>query len=176
MNIVALLLGLSIQFLQPALFFHTYSGSISVAIMLISTALLIFPELLSDVLLASETVYAKSKLGGVDIDGKRERLAQLMRERHFENEELTLSSIAEQLDVSPQQLSELVNSSYSMSFPRYIRTHRIEAAQKMLIDEPHASVLSVSMATGFKSQSSFYTAFKEHTGMAPAAYRKSHLS
>ena len=95
----------------------------------------------------------------------------MVQDRLYENENLSLASAAEQLNVSSQQLSELVNTNFDMSFPRYVRQHRVEAAKQLLADEPESSVLSVSLATGFKSQSSFYTAFKEHTGQTPAAFR-----
>ena len=174
MNLLALALGLSIQFLDNALFYHLYASAIAIALILIITALLAFPDLLSDVLLASETVYAKSKLEHIDVLAKRNQLEQLMtQERCFENENLSLNDVAHSLSLSAQLLSELVNSSYGVGFPRYVRGYRIEEAKKMLLDEPDASVLSISLATGFKSQSSFYTAFKELTNLTPAAYRKS---
>lgn len=174
MNLLALALGLSIQFLIPDFFYHAYAGVISIAMILVVISLLIFPELLSDVLLASETVYSKSKLENINVHSIRERLEKLMVvDRLFEDENLTLSSVAGALDITAQQLSELVNSSFSMGFPRYIRSHRIQAAKNMLLREPDASVLSISLATGFKSQSSFYTAFKEMADCTPAAFRQS---
>lgn len=173
MNLIALALGLSLQILDTTLFYPLYASAIGIALILITTALLVYPELLTDVLLASETVYAKSKLENIDVHAKRTELERFMSEsRCFENENLTLNDMAKQLSLSAQQLSELVNSSYAMGFPRYVRGHRIDLAKKMLLDEPDASVLSISMATGFKSQSSFYTAFKEITDSTPAAYRK----
>jgi len=172
MNILALALGLTAPWLNEGMFYHGYAASISIAMILVTTALLVYPELLTDVLLASETVYAKSKLDNVDVAKLKLALEQLMlQDRIFENENLTLTSAAEQLDISAQQLSELVNSDFGMSFPRYVRQHRVEAAKQMLVGEPTASVLSVSLATGFRSQSSFYTAFKEYTGVTPAAFR-----
>jgi len=173
MNVLALALGLAAPWLDNNFFFHGYSSSISIALVLITSALLIYPELLTDVLLASETIYAKTKLGNVDVDQSKQQLIDLMtQQRYYENENLTLSDVADQLDISSQQLSELVNSNFGVSFPRYIREHRVEAAKKMLLAEPDSSVLSISMATGFKSQSSFYTAFKELTGETPASFRK----
>lgn len=173
MNLIALALGLSIQFLDNTLFYSLYAGAIGIALVLVTTALMVYPELLTDVLLASETVYASSKLDNIDVESKRAELEQMMTEqRHFQNENLTLSDVAAQLSLSAQQLSELVNSGFSMGFPRYVRGHRIEQAKHMLLAEPDASVLSISLATGFKSQSSFYTAFKEVTHSTPAAYRK----
>ena len=46
----------------------------------------------------------------------------------------------------------------------------------MLVEEPRASVLSVGMASGFNSQSSFYVAFKEQVGEVPGAYRQRMLA
>jgi len=173
MNVLALLLGLIAPWLHEDLFYHGYSASISIAMILISLAILIFPELLSDVLLASETVYAKSKLDNINIDETKLKLEQLMKEaKIYENENLTLSVVAEQLEITAQQLSELVNSCFGVSFPKFVREYRVEAAKKMLIREPTASILSIGLATGFKSQSSFYTAFKDHTGQTPAGFRK----
>jgi len=173
MNVLALALGLTAPWLDNSLFFHGYSASISIAMVLVTSALLIYPDLLTDVLLASETIYAKTKLGNVNVDQSRQQLIDLMtQQRYYENENLTLSDVAGLLDITSQQLSELVNSNFGVSFPRYVREHRVEAAKKMLLAEPNSSVLSVGMATGFKSQSSFYTAFKELTGETPASFRK----
>ena len=61
------MLALITSWLNPSLFYHDYAASISIALILISTTLLIFPELLADALLVSETVYAKSKLGNVNL-------------------------------------------------------------------------------------------------------------
>jgi len=79
------------------------------------------------------------------------------------------------MELSVHQLSELINSNFDYSFPRYIREHRIREAKELLINEPNSSVLSISMMTGFKSQSNFYTAFKEITGFSPGQYRKNSL-
>ena len=175
MTLLALALGLALPVIDPLLFYHAYAACLSVAMMLVLSALLVFPELLSDVTLASEVVYSKSKLGRVNVAEKREQLQRLMLEEQiYENDDLSLNTVAEQLGLTGHQLSELVNSSFSLSFPRYVRHHRIEAAKRMLLAEPDASVLSIGLATGFKSQSSFYTAFRDLAGQAPAAYRNAH--
>ena len=48
-------------------------------------------------------------------------------------------------------------------------------AKQLLTTEPAATILAIGMETGFKSQSAFYTAFKEITGLAPGNYRKQHI-
>ena len=173
MALIALILGLALPYLDESVFYLSYSNAISLAMMLIVAALLIFPELLSDFMLITEMAYSKSKLQGVDTPLKMAELNELMtRDKHFENEDLSLATLAELLKLSSHQLSELINTQHDCGFPKFIRQHRIEAAKELLVKEHSASVLSISMMVGFKSQSSFYTAFKEITNESPAGYRK----
>jgi AraC-like DNA-binding protein len=94
----------------------------------------------------------------------------------YQNEELSLSSLAADLGVSSHQLSELVNTRLGMGFSKYIRERRVAAAKTLLVSAPSQSILSISMDTGFRSQSSFYAAFKEVTGQSPGDYRKARLA
>ena len=57
-------------------------------------------------------------------------------------------------------------------FSKYVRDCRVEAAKALLVAAPSQSILSISMDTGFRSQSAFYAAFKEATGQSPGDYRK----
>jgi len=172
MAFAALLLGLSLPWLEHNVFYLAYANSISIAMVLVVSALLIFPELLSDIQLVVELSYAKSKLHGIDTEQKVVELEQLMlHEKPFEDEQLSLATVADLLGLNAHQLSELINTEYGHSFPRFIREHRVRLAKTLLVSEPNASVLAISMMAGFKSQSNFYTAFKESTGEAPGNYR-----
>lgn len=176
MAVIALILGLLLPVIDAGIYYIAYANSISLAMLLVVAALLIFPELLSDILLIAELAYAKSKLGSVDVEQKVAELENLMiRDKQFENESLSLAMMADALELSSHQLSELINTQYGYGFPRFVREHRLRAAKSLLITESDASVLAISMMTGFKSQSSFYTAFKEATGESPAQYRKQRL-
>jgi AraC-like DNA-binding protein len=177
MAFAALVLGLSLPFIEHSFFYFAYSNSISIAMILVVAALLIFPELLGDIQLIVELSYAKSKIHGVDTEQKVAELERLMlNDKPFEDEQLSLATVAELVDLSSHQLSELINTEYGYGFPRLIREHRVRLAKTLLIGEPNASVLAISMMAGFKSQSSFYTAFKEATGEAPGNYRSSRIS
>jgi len=177
MAFAALILGLSLPFIDHSIFYYAYGNSISIAMILVVVALLIFPELLNDIVSVTELAYAKSKLQGIDIEQKLSQLEKLLvTDKQFENDELSLGTLADLMEMSSHQLSELINTEYGYSFPRFIREHRIRAAKALLITEQDSSVLAISMMTGFKSQSSFYTAFKEATGESPGNYRKKRLS
>jgi len=90
----------------------------------------------------------------------------------YQNESLSLASLANDLGISSHQLSELINTRLGVGFSRYVRECRVKAAKTLLITAPAQSILSISMDTGFRSQSAFYAAFKEVTGQSPGDYRK----
>jgi AraC-like DNA-binding protein len=93
----------------------------------------------------------------------------------YQDEKLNLSSLADQLGLSSHQLSELVNTRLGRGFSKYVRDCRVEAAKTLLVSAPSQSILSISMDTGFRSQSAFYAAFKEATGQSPGDWRKAQL-
>jgi AraC-like DNA-binding protein len=150
-----------------------YSISIGLAFLLAVHVLLRFPDIAGKTAEAVAVAYAVSTLARVDRERALARLRELMDvERIYTDESLNLARVAQALDLTPHQASELVNTQFGVGFSRYVREHRIAAAQRMLIDEPSASVLSVGLAVGFTSQSNFYAAFREIAGEVPGRYRK----
>ena len=96
---------------------------------------------------------------------------QLLDEKVFQNENLNLKILAEAIGLSSHQLSELINTRFGTGFSRYVRERRIDEAKRLLREDKDASILSISLATGFRSQSNFYAAFREIAGVAPGTYR-----
>ena len=140
---------------------------------MVSLALGYTPRLSVEVVEVARDTYAVSTLTHVDCDGALARLEALMTEEGlYRDAELDLAGLAGRVGLSGHQLSELINTRLGVSFSRFLRQHRIEAAKRMLIAEPSASVLSVGLSVGFTSQSNFYDAFREITGMTPGRYRK----
>ena len=165
--------GLASPWIGLAAFFLAYAILIGVGLFASLYLLLRFPDLPSRAAEAVATAYAVSTLSRVDRDDALARLRRAMEdERAYLDENLGLASLAAQVGLTPHQLSELVNTQFGVGFSRYVRGHRVEAARRMLLAEPDASVLSVGLAVGFTSQSNFYAAFREITGEVPGRYRR----
>ncbi|HNV08447.1 MAG: helix-turn-helix domain-containing protein [Dokdonella sp.] len=150
-----------------------YGALIALGFWLVSWLLLAVPDLLPKAREAVAVAYAQSTLDKIDRESMAARLRQAFEQDQVHcSESLSLSSLAALIGLSSHQLSELVNTQFGMGFSRLVREYRVQSAKRMLVEEPRASVLSVGMACGFNSQSSFYVAFKEQLGETPAAYRK----
>ena len=171
--VLVMIFCFSLSTIDNAYFYYFYSNGITLAYILVTGALIIYSDLLNELTEAVKLGYVASTLGKVNIPEKIKQLDNLMKEsKIFENENLSLSQLAKELELSGHQLSELINTKFEVSFSRYLRQVRVEQAKVLLNSEPNSSILSISMETGFKSQSNFYSAFKEMTGQSPGNFRK----
>lgn len=173
--LAVLLLGLGLPLIPEKLFFTLYASAIGIAFLLVNIVLSLAPQLSTEVAEAARETYAVSTLGNVDCEHMLVRLGNLMdQEQVFQYPDMDLPTLAERMQLTPHQLSELINTRLGKGFSRYIREYRVEAAEDLLLDKPSMPVLTVGMEVGFTSQSNFYEAFRDMTGMTPGQYRKVH--
>jgi len=133
-----------------------------------------YPQLLHIVKLESQRdYYIRSQTEGLDINSIMRKLHTLMKgKKIYSNEDLTVKHLASELEITPHQLSEILNQKIGKTFYNYINEMRIEEAKILLQTDSEKSILSITYDVGFNSTSAFYNAFKKHTGYSPSAYRK----
>ena len=98
-----------------------------------------------------------------------------MNEQIYCDEDLSQERLASLLEIKRHQLSELLRVVHNTNFYSFINRHRIACARKLLLEQPDRSVLSIALASGFNSKSTFNSEFKKQTGMTPVEFRKSNL-
>jgi len=119
--------------------------------------------------------YTRSGLNNAQMENYKRRLANLMHiEMAFLQPDLTLPGLATLVKCSVNHLSQVINSGFGMSFFDYLNQHRVEYAKRLLSahDGRQRSVLSIALAAGFNSNSSFYAAFRKVSGQTPAQFRQ----
>ena len=101
-------------------------------------------------------------------------LKLVLEEKQFKDATLSLKSLSEQLNVSTQTLSMVINRQSKTNFNSFINHYRIEESIKLLQNEAydHQTIASIAFEVGFNSISSFNAAFKKQTGSTPMAFRK----
>ncbi len=87
---------------------------------------------------------------------------------------ISLSELAEMVEIPPRSLSEVLNQSLNQSFFDFINKYRIDEAEKLLLstDDDSITVSEVIWDVGFNSKSAFYNAFKKHKGYSPARLKQ----
>ena len=118
--------------------------------------------------------YAASSLGQEQSSHIQQRLLAWMEaERPYLAGKLTLPQLAEQLDISANHLSQVINEHLAKNFFEFVNQYRVEEAKRLLLSDPKRTVLDVALDAGFNSKSGFYKAFRQQIGMTPSQYRKS---
>ena len=111
-----------------------------------------------------------------------ERLEDLMKKidqymestQVFTNPELTIVDLSEGVDKHPKIVSEAINTVGKQNFNSYVNNYRIKKAEALLLaeDSLNLSVEGIGIESGFKSKSSFYSAFKKFTGTTPSRFKE----
>ncbi len=171
MALIILILGFSVSYVDSWYFYAFYSNGIGLAFILVTASFIIWPDLLTELSEVMTLSYRNSTLKNVDVDACTAKLESLMQAGIYQNENLSLAMVADEMGLSSHQLSELINTRFGMNFSRYIRLQRVEEAKRLLKRDQNASILSISLEVGFKSQSNFYAAFREITGQPPGNFR-----
>lgn len=86
---------------------------------------------------------------------------------------LTVAGVAGDVGVHASTLARAWRRTFGCTMAARVRTLRMEhAAHRLQHDD--ATLATIALETGFYDQSHFTTAFRRHTGMTPAAWRRFH--
>jgi AraC-like DNA-binding protein len=99
---------------------------------------------------------------------------KIENQQKFLDNDLSVFSLASELNTNTNYLSFIVNKEYSTSFVNFINSYRVEYAKDRLIadDSKILTIETIGYESGFKSKSSFNAAFKRFVGMTPSEYQR----
>ncbi len=92
-------------------------------------------------------------------------------EENYMNEDISLSTTAEQVGVSTGYLCALYKKGTGKNFSKYIQDVRIEKAM-LLLNTTDKKNYMIAMETGFNNSHYFSTTFKKIVGVTPTKYRE----
>ncbi len=98
----------------------------------------------------------------------------LTKKKLYLNDSLSLSELAEELDISDKKLSELLNQHLNTNFYNLINEYRVKEVKQKIEngDNQKFTLLSLAYDCGFQSKTSFNRVFKQKTGMSPSKYKE----
>ncbi|MBS1500948.1 MAG: ABC transporter permease, partial [Bacteroidetes bacterium] len=92
----------------------------------------------------------------------------------YQDPELSVNSLAKQLDMPAHELSRIINIGLKKNFNDFVNEFRVREVSRKMHDPAYANLtlLGIAYESGFNSQSTFHRVFKEQTGKTPAEYKK----
>ena len=136
------------------------------------------PEIFSGIHVEEINISSKNEIVGLteeEISTTTTLLNNYMEsDKPYLEPNLSLSDLAEKLNVNSRTLSQIINNKLGLRFFDFINKYRVLEATHMIKDppDPKMTILEIMYQTGFNSKSSFNTAFKKFTGMTPSEVKK----
>lgn len=91
--------------------------------------------------------------------------------RHYGEEDLSVTKIAEHLHFSGAYLNVLFKQEMKQTLKQYLSNYRLERAKRML-EQGYDKITEIAEKCGYANANYFAKVFREATGMSPAEYRK----
>lgn len=113
------------------------------------------------------------------IDDLEEKISWLQKQMgqnlFFLNSELTLNTLAENLQIHPNLLSRIINEGAKKNFSDFINEYRVQTVIEKMKSPSYKNITLIGIAheSGFNSKTSFYRTFKKFTNKTPTDYLKS---
>jgi tetratricopeptide (TPR) repeat protein len=95
-------------------------------------------------------------------------------EKPYLKYDFSLEKLALMVSSNKKYVSQVINEEFGKGFSNFVNEFRIEESKKILTDDKYANYTLEGIANhvGFKSRSSFNSAFKFFTGETPSSYKK----
>ncbi len=93
--------------------------------------------------------------------------------RLYQDPELSLTSLADKLEIHTHELSRIINIALKKNFSDFVNDFRVRDVASKMQDPAydHITLLGVAFESGFNSKSTFNRIFKQVTGKSPVEYK-----
>ncbi|WP_370088625.1 helix-turn-helix domain-containing protein [Ekhidna sp.] len=154
--------------------FTPYYLTISVYFLLVGYLLYTNPKFLTSI----GGKYFSSNLGEEEMKAIVAKMDALFKsEGVFLQRNLSLSQVAEKLNIPSYKISQSLSTHLAENFNDYVNKHRIKHAENLLksSDFQHYKIEAIAIDSGFNNKVTFYKAFTAIHQMTPSAFRKAHI-
>lgn len=132
-----------------------------------------FKQKKNSIFFEKEAKYANKKIDSTTIATITIALERAFVDKElFKNPGLKLSDVSKEIDIPPYMLSQFLNDNLNKGFSRFINEYRVKHAEKLFATKTQLTLEAIGQESGFKSNSTFYNAFKQIKGCTPAHFKK----
>lgn len=124
----------------------------------------------------------KYQRSGLETKDKKEIAALIVgyfnTQKSWLNPEFDLQKMAADLNLSRQNISQVINEELNKNFYRLVNEYRVNEVKQKMSDPgfSHLSLLGIGLESGFNSKASFNRVFKEIAGQTPSQYKAKIIS
>jgi len=147
-------------------------GVVFSLILYLIISILLYRKRTDDLFLLNGPKTSGKKIDSVEATVLSGKLEKIMIEKEwYKNSNLSLQDLSQELNISSHQLSQFLNNNLNKNFTSFVNEFRIKEACKIITSNDKLTLESIGYDVGFNSKSTFFAAFKKHTGTTPLNYQ-----
>lgn len=115
------------------------------------------------------------KINDEEVERQTKQLLEyLEQEKPYLNPHLSLTDLANFIEIHPNKLSYIINERTGKNFNEFINSFRVEHFKKIAFDKEYKdmTILGLAYESGFNSKTVFHSFFKKVEGITPSAWLK----
>lgn len=150
--------------------------ALSLVVLYIGYIAFVQPRVFSKKFLFNEVSLLKYKNSGLTTSFSEELKEQLMfllnKEKIYKQSDINLGDLAEKLDTTKHNISQVINEHFEMNFFHLINKYRIAEAIEIFKNDfnRNLNIIEVAYDVGFNNKVTFNKAFKEELHMTPSEF------
>jgi len=93
--------------------------------------------------------------------------------KYYDDPDVSLTTLAEKLGMSPHELSKVINTVFKKSFSDFVNEYRVNDMVKKMQDPAYSNItlLGIAYEAGFNSKATFNRSFKQVMGKSAAEFK-----
>lgn len=156
--------------------------SMALMVMYIGYSANVQPHVFSGLLKSKNNLLTKYEKSGLTASLSSELKENLMRlfevDKIYKENNICLEILANSLNTTRHNASQVINEHFDMSFHELINTYRISEA-KYILNNDHKrnlNIIEVAYEIGYNNKVTFNKAFKKDTGLTPSEYQRNSVT
>ena len=164
--------------ISSGFFYHFQLGSMALMVLYIGYSANIQPNVFNGVISYTNGLFPKYKKSGLttslSIELKNDLEHLFKNEKIYKENDINLEMIAEKLNTSRHNASQVINEHFKVSFHELVNKFRIEEAKKILTDDQqrNLNIIDVAYEVGYNNKVTFNKAFKKDTLLTPSQFQR----
>ena len=158
--------------------YHSQVICMALMVMYIGYSANVQPSVFSGVLTFGDKLFFKYKNSGLtsslSMELKDNLIALLENEKIYKENDINLEVLAERLNTTRHNASQVINEHFDLNFHELINKYRINEAKNIfnLDYQKNLNIIDVAYEVGYNNKVTFNKAFKKDTNITPSEYQR----
>ncbi|MBA4744790.1 MAG: AraC family transcriptional regulator [Muricauda sp.] len=159
---------------NSGVFYHAPIVLMSTMVLYVGYAANVQPDVFSGLYAYTNRLFPKYVKSGLTDSLSQELKKNLtdlfLKDKLYRKNDINLDMVAEKLDTTRHNASQLINEHFNMSFREFVNSYRIQEAKELLEKENELNIIDIAYEVGYNNKVSFNKAFKKDTHLTPSEY------